>query len=205
MGSLKEGTVALNIDDSVLRDRIRLLLKTRGIKAVDAVEACEETLIHLIVTDRKDVDCEEVHILPVGKEVDEEKLLESIDILGRTPKRCGEVVIGVDPGLTIGVAALCRNSVIDVNVSNDVDQLVDWMRKIIEIVKPPSTRIRIGKGEKWKETLDAVKRSGINETCIQLVDERNTTKTPLPGKWRRYGRDVRAAIKIALKVLQPTA
>lgn len=196
------GPIALHIaDNPELKDRIRFILKTKGIEAVEIGETVGETPFNLVITDRKEAKFKgEVKTLFVHEKLNEDELLESISLLSKLPRRCDEVVIGIDPGLTIGAAALCRNSLIDVSVAGDIAQLINWIEKVDRIVKPSSTRIRIGRGEKWRETFDAIGKLRIKAMSIELVDEARTTKPPLQGKRAKYGKDVEAAIKIALKL-----
>ena len=196
----ERGRIGLRIKDEGLRSQISFLLRTEAIEAED-ISSMEgvEGLYKVVITDEKP-RVERPGILVVKEGFQPKDLFKAIRVLERLPRRIDSLTIGVDPGEKIGSAALCSNELIDFHTSHEVSSLIQWIEWLLGLVKPPSVRVRVGRGDRWREIVEAVKEKGWEGVKVEVVDEKETTKGFSPWDGWDLGKDVRAAIRIALKV-----
>ncbi len=191
--------VGLYMEGEKFRDHVKFALKARGIRAED-IQDIQRTQFNVILTNRKDIPPGlEAKIAPVEEGFSEEELVWTIRVLEKLPSIGEEVIVGVDPGKRMGAVALCRNILIDAQATDDTSELVDWISGIRRIAEPKTLKVRVGRGERWSKILDALEKGGWAEMEVEAVDESHTTKSL--NHWnRRYGKDVSAAIRIALRL-----
>ena len=110
-----------------------------------------------------------------------------------------DILIGIDPGATIGVAMFYGGRELGGATSNSVERLVDSLAALAEEVPHSSVTVKIGGGEP-KSSLKLAKllRERLPPSAsIEIVDESGTTA----GKRGAVGatKDQRAASKIAFR------
>ncbi|MGQ9781687.1 MAG: hypothetical protein ACUVQ8_05475 [Nitrososphaeria archaeon] len=117
--------------------------------------------------------------------------------LFRTTKE--SLLVGVDPGKRMGIAAYFGNRLI---VNDVIFPWEDAVLFIVEILKMGFNRkvLKIGQGDrKTAEELKKVVQSRFNDIEIYLVDERRTTKTAKKKGNQGKEKDKISAVEIAHK------
>lgn len=191
--------VGLYIEEERLRDHVKFILKAKGIIA-EKVQGIQSSPFKVVLTDRRYVPLGfETKTATVEEGFSEEDLIWAIEVLEKLPSLGEEVVVGVDPGKKMGAAALCKNILIDSQVTDDTSKLVDWINRIRRIAETKILMVRVGRGERCREILEALEEQSWEGMEVEAVDESNTTKS-LTQRSSRYGKDVGAAIRIALRV-----
>ncbi len=191
--------VGLYIEDEKFRDHVKFILKARGIVAIDA-QNIQNAPFDVVLTDGRSVPPGlTTKTMSVEKGFSDEELVWAIEVLMKLPGVGKKVVVGIDPGKKMGAAVLCGNILIDSKVTDKTSELKDWIDEIRKIAKPKIMKVRVGKGERWMEIVDALEEGSCIGMKVEAVDESHTTKSL--AQWNRcYGKDVVAAIRIALRV-----
>jgi RNase H-fold protein (predicted Holliday junction resolvase) len=112
-------------------------------------------------------------------------------------RKLEEILVGVDPGDTLGIAIFSEGSLLDKMALPSSNRTIDELRKIIENYKAKRVIVKIGNGAKYQRNF-LIKRLKRANWLIELVDERNTTTL----KAHRE-KDMDAAVLIALKQGKP--
>ena len=154
----------------------------------------EEKKYDITVTDGGKI-ISEPRTINVSRELDVNDFLEKISILFNLPEKAEKLTVGVDPGVRIGAAALCSNVLLTWRTFRDIDALVDWIERIVEITRLKEVEVKVGKGWRSDEIIGKILESKIG--CVRLIDERNTTRG-LKLK-QKLDREVLSAVRIALK------
>lgn len=115
----------------------------------------------------------------------------------------GKLIVGIDPGSRIGVAAFYGDEEIYSNILSSADQVVRRVCKLQELTKNSDGEniIRVGNGDlKLAVTIVKGLKRGVGQaTRIELVDERGTSSNINIKPNRRGVRDMRAAAIIAFR------
>ncbi len=110
-----------------------------------------------------------------------------------------ELVIGIDPGKNIGVAAVADGDFLEGKVFRDIDSAVNFVKQIVERYPAVKTIIKIGIGSPEYEELTLRISSEVKGVQrVLLVDESGSGRKGLE-KFRRLPKDVISAISIAMR------
>lgn len=110
------------------------------------------------------------------------------------------IIIGIDPGKRIGMAAYYRQRELMSDVSNSIDEIISKVVRLISITHVKRKIIRIGNGEPdvaERIANELLKR--LKDAIIELVDERGTSSLSKIKPSKKLVRDQRSAMIIALR------
>ncbi len=112
------------------------------------------------------------------------------------------LIIGIDPGMRIGVAVIGDGEVIDLVVFHSFERLERYIENIVSNCPFRICKIKIGNGEKWYEIATELKKSVIFDKRItmEIIDEGGSNSHGIIGtviNWV-HDKDLASAIKIAL-------
>jgi hypothetical protein len=121
-------------------------------------------------------------------------------VLGK--EHFGKMVIGVDPGKTLGLAVLVDGRVIETKNCYSVAETLNKINSILQNFESDtatSISVRIGDGApKYKEKLlCSLDRALPQNVLLESVSEAGTDRCSNDSKHRRGLRDIMSAIKIA--------
>jgi len=110
-----------------------------------------------------------------------------------------EVVIGVDPGRTFGVAIIGDGRVLETANCSSLKETIDTILKALEKVPAAINRVRIGNGAPvhTKELLHSLNKTLPKESVIEIVCEAGTSQPAKGMTHRREAKNKTSAIKIA--------
>ncbi len=110
-----------------------------------------------------------------------------------------EVVIGVDPGRTFGVAVMGDGRILETANCSSLKETMDIILKALEKVPATINRVRIGDGAPvyTKEILHLLDEALPKETAIEVVCEAGTSQPAKGTAHRREVKNKTSAIKIA--------
>lgn len=110
-----------------------------------------------------------------------------------------EVVIGVDPGRTFGVAVMGDGRILETANCSSLKETMDRILKALEKVPATINRVRIGDGAPvyTKEILHLLDEALPKETAIEVVCEAGTSQPAKGTAHRREVKNKTSAIKIA--------
>jgi hypothetical protein len=110
------------------------------------------------------------------------------------------IVIGIDPGKRIGIAAYYRQKELMGDILNSVDETIVKVVKLMENTHAKKKIVRIGNGEpEMAEKMANELSKRLKNTIIELVDERGTSTLSKIKSSKKVGRDQRSAMIIALR------
>ena len=165
--------IVLDFHDKKMEEKVLYVLKNR-MKKVKVVKKEEIKEKYILITDNKGKKNERGFIIRISDKVDLDKLIENVRVLMKMPTDIDKMFVGIDPGKRIGVAILCANILVDAWVSHDPDEVIERIKRVIEIICPEKIVIRIGRGEYSREILSRALKEGFYD--VRLVDETLTTR-----------------------------
>jgi hypothetical protein len=151
-----------------------------------------------IITTRSELGLFSVVTIPI-EDLDENPLIMEGQILAKTLKENKRVIlIGVDPGLRMGVVVFYGGTALGSFTVNSIDVL-EW--KILSLVRniPHSDAvIKVGDGApELSRKIIWIMTERLPEAKVEVVDERGTTINRMKSKGQT--KDQRAAERIALR------
>lgn len=110
-----------------------------------------------------------------------------------------EVVIGVDPGRTFGVAVIGDGRILETANCSSLKETMDTILKALDNVPAAINRVRVGDGAPvyTKELLHSLNEALPKETAIEVVCEAGTSQPTKGMAHRREVKNKASAIKIA--------
>ncbi|MFQ5951111.1 MAG: hypothetical protein ACE5KH_03400, partial [Candidatus Geothermarchaeales archaeon] len=193
-------SVGLLIGDEKQRERIHSIVKVAGITAHIVSSPHDGGPWRLLLTDRDDIEpSARYRTVKVTTGLRDRNLLRLIRLLRGAPRKVGNMLVGIDPGKRIGTAAFVGNELIDALATDGPGEVLMWLRDLMSVLAPQHVRIRIGLGQRWREIHETILDSLSEEVTVEFVDEKSTTRTYSYTE-RKFGKDISAAIKIALKL-----
>ncbi len=137
----------------------------------------------------------------VPKSFNSAYLYSNILAIKESKKRFKSLTIGIDPGKTIGMAAILDEEDIIFN-ANTFSHPVEVVKEIIMLffnVEVDEFNIKIGNGGKTvrDEIIKRLKKIFQNKVEIKIVDEKNTSKFSNKSLRKQYNKHIVSAIKIA--------
>jgi hypothetical protein len=151
-----------------------------------------------IITTKNEVGLFSVVTIPV-EDLDENPLIMEGQILSKTVKESKRVIlIGVDPGLRIGVVVFYGGFGLGSFTVNSVDALQWRIQSLVRNVPHTDLIIKVGDGApKLSRSIIGAMVEHLPDAKVEVVDERGTTLNKL--RSRGLTKDQRAAERIALR------
>lgn len=149
-----------------------------------------------IITTKNELPIFEGVSIPI-EELDENPLIMEGQILARTLREARQVLlIGIDPGLRIGVAIYYGGARLGSLTVNSVDLLQQKIISVVQRIPHKRATIRIGDGyPRQSRTIAQTMASRLPETVIEIVNEKGTSLSNQKGMTR----DQVAAARIAFR------
>jgi hypothetical protein len=149
-----------------------------------------------VLTTRSELPIFEGVSIPI-EELDENPLIMEGQILARTLRETRRVLlIGVDPGLRIGVAVYYGGVRLGSMTVDSVDSLQQKIRGVVKSVPHQKAMVRIGDGyPKQSRVIAETVAMELPETIVEIVDEKGTSQNNERGTTR----DQVAAARIAFR------
>lgn len=109
------------------------------------------------------------------------------------------LVIGVDPGRTIGVAALGDGKLLEALKCSSLDETTNTILTILKRVPAAAKTVKIGNGAptQTKELLKSLDEALPGDATLEVVCEAGTSQLARETTHRREARDTLSALKIA--------
>jgi hypothetical protein len=118
-------------------------------------------------------------------------------VLSRLAKGKGTLLVGVDPGSRIGLAAFYGESMLTSRTLNDSEGLSELVSNLMAVTESARSVVRIGNGNPLLAASLAERLQGSAQgASIEIVDESGTSDT---GGSRGMKRDQGAAARIAFR------
>ena len=138
------------------------------------------------------------NILFLEDKTNPESILDEAQLIINGKKQYSEVVIGVDPGETCGIAILCDNKVLE-TMTTTMENAATLVMKNLKRFPAEKKIVRIGDGNPVKSTnlLRSLVLYLQEDTTLELVREAGTSRISNKSFNRRVLRDSLSAIKIA--------
>ena len=138
------------------------------------------------------------NILFLEDKTNPESVLDEALLIISGKKQYSEVVIGVDPGETCGIAILCDNKVLETTTTT-MENAATIVMKNLKRFPAEKKIVRIGDGNSVKSTnlLRSLVLYLQEDTTLELVREAGTSRISNKSFNRRVLRDSLSAIKIA--------
>ena len=174
----------------------RRSLSFLSLKPTDAVPLDVKVVI---TTERERRRVKHPQVLVFEEENDPAEIVDKAIRLFQGKTSYGEVLIGVDPGRTFGVAVIGDGRILETANRLSLKETVDAILKALDKVPAEISRVRIGDGATvyTKELLHLLDEALPKETAIEVVCEAGTSQ---PAKGMAHRREVKnkaSAIKIA--------
>lgn len=134
----------------------------------------------------------------VVEELDDDPGVVRSQILSRLAGGAGALMIGIDPGLRIGMAAFYGEMRLASHTFNSRDRLCSSVVRLVRKTEATKSLIRIGNGNPTIANWIAVKLTTcLPKTVIEIVDESGTSlRNP---RTKGMQRDQSAAVRIAFR------
>ena len=137
-------------------------------------------------------------------------VVEKVKCLLRGKDRYRTLILGIDPGVKIGLVILGDNELCKATVFNSVEDLISTVKLALLNMPYERARVRIGNGEKSARVVNEIlnfiekyksKELKEKEIVIELVDETRTYNIPavFKGKMGNIPKDVISALNIAVR------
>ena len=138
------------------------------------------------------------NILFLDNKSNTESILDEALLIISGKKQYSEVVIGVDPGETCGIAILCDNKVLE-TMTTTMENAAILVMKNLKRFPAEKKIVRIGDGNpvKSRNLLRSLVLFLQEDTTLELVREAGTSRISNKSFNRRVLRDSLSAIKIA--------
>ena len=138
------------------------------------------------------------HILISEQKTNPESLIDQALLIIQGKRRYTEVIIGVDPGETCGIAILCDNKVLETMTTN-MENAADLITKNLRRFPAEKKVVRIGDGTpaNTKNLLNLLFLYLQKDIILELVHEAGTSRILNKSFNRRIIRDSISAIRIA--------
>jgi len=146
------------------------------------------------------VFCEEGNLDRVVEEA-------SAIIQGLDGKSFDELLVGIDPGKTIGLAVVSRGVVLNSSTKHSLKDVFQTLEQTIQSLKPKRVLVKVGTGgclnQEFKEKVEDFAGFVWEKFKVPLkvlfVDEKNTTTIVKRRKIKKREKDMFSAVEIALR------
>lgn len=196
-GERRNRAVALRTDDLRLYHRLVPVFETRGIPIVGLGPGEDVPASVMVLLDGPEDDPRSVPV----REDDEATLLAAFQRLDDRPTASGpdgyrEVVFGIDPGETIGLAVVADGMALMVAEAHDAESAVDRLARWRTGLQTSSWRLHVGDGApEVGATIQAAATVTLPDMpCVFVPESRTTPKAAITGS-----RHTDAAVHIAMR------
>lgn len=123
---------------------------------------------------------------------------EAIRVIQRK-KSYEQVVVGVDPGKTFGLAILGDGNVLETVTCSSLEETLNTILKMLDTTPAITNVVKIGNGVPayTKQLLSLLDEALPEETAMEIVSEAGTSRFEREATHRREAKDVMSAIKIS--------
>jgi hypothetical protein len=180
-------------------------LKEQKIPFISLVpgESVPAKILMVITTEREKhlVSHQKILVLHYKDELD--RLVEQVEVLLLGKEEYKKIVIGVDPGVAVGLVALADGKVIEEGNCFSTKELIDSILKIIRNVDFEVTNVSINMGNGvpvYKELLEGLDSALPPQVVLEVVSEAGTNKPLKENKHSRGVRHINSAKRIAGRV-----
>ncbi len=190
--------IALITDNPLFYYEAAKELKSRGM-GFSTLEFSEEIpqFITVVLTSEQEKDRIDFQNVVSGKDA-RAVVNEAVKFIAGVNDSCGEIIIGIDPGLKPGIAVLTENRIVDIYHQNSPEDTLETVREIISTYNGRNVRIKVGTGGGvYRLRILRLLQENF-DIQIEMVDESSTTPNT-KGKKAEATKDIIAAINIALK------
>lgn len=138
------------------------------------------------------------NILTLEEKTNPESIIDEALLIIQGKQQYSEVVIGVDPGETCGIAILCDNKVLE-TLTTTLEEAANLVLKNLKRFPAEKKIVRVGDGNptNTKDLLKSLSLSLQEDITLELVREAGTSRVSNKSFNRRVLRDSVSAIKIA--------
>jgi hypothetical protein len=159
----------------------------------DNSDECE-----LVLTTSKEAHLFRRRDVMIGEELDSDPDVTRGQILSRLTGGGGTLLIGIDPGLRMGMAAFYGETKVASHTFNSMDRLCAAVLKLVGSVRAVRSTIRIGNGNpSIADTLASTLMAHLPDTTVEIVDESGTSLRHKRAKGMQT--DQSAAARIAFR------
>ena len=139
------------------------------------------------------------NVLVFNEETDATPVVDEAIKTVQGKKNLEKIVVGVDPGETVGLAILGDGNVLETFTCSSLEETVSTVLRMLEKLQTITSIVRIGKGAPLytKQLLDLLDETLPEEVEIEVVSEEGTSRFDRETVHRRDVKDVMSAIKIA--------
>jgi len=177
-------------------------LKNRGIPFLSIVpgEPIPSSVKVAITTEGEKHLVKHPRVLTYNVESDPSNVVDEALRLSSNRDFYGELVIGVDPGKTFGIAVLADGKTLKRGETSSIEETIDLILTELRRVPSKSRRIRVGVGvpDVAEEIARRLEASLPQDTIIEMVDEEGTSTSRDIGVKRKL-KNADSAVRIALK------
>ncbi|MEM2341210.1 MAG: hypothetical protein QXX94_00965 [Candidatus Bathyarchaeia archaeon] len=177
-------------------------LKSKGISFISLVpgEPIPQSIEVVLTTDSEKSLINHQQIITYDPETDPSNIVNNALRIIMSKNFYEELIIGVDPGKTFGIAVLADGKILRREEFSNIEEAIDTV--FVELKRTPSKTqiIRIGKGVSnlAEEFTRRLEKSLPENVVIEMVDETGTSTLKNAGFKRKIS-DADSAIKIASK------
>lgn len=183
--------------DSTAYYQILSQLKQTGFRFVSMVpsEVSDEESA-LVITTRKESDM--IGGVSVAiEDLDQNPMVMRGQLLARMVNGAKRLVVGIDPGRRMGVAAFYEDTRIGSLTLSSVEEVSDTVTHIIKATPNSGVTVKIGDGDiRLARELGTSLKKSLGEVLVEIVDESGTS---LGGIRKGLTRDQSSATRIAFR------
>ncbi len=165
--------------------------------------------VRVVFTTRDEAAYVKHHTILFCEEKNLDRVVEeaSAIIQGLDGKSFDELVVGIDPGKTIGLAVVNRGVVLKSSTHQSFKEVFQTLDQTIQSLKPKKVLVKVGMGGclnlDLKKEIDNFTKLMQDKFNIPLkvlfVDEKNTTTIIKRRKIKKREKDIASAVEIALR------
>jgi hypothetical protein len=139
------------------------------------------------------------NVLLFEQDSNPESLVDQALLIVQGKQGYEKVVVGVDPGKTIGIAILGDNKVLETVTSSNLEDAVHLILDSLKRFPAEVKVVRVGEGPpEYTKTLLALLNDALPEdTLVEIISEAGTSRLTSNSVNRRVIKDAVSAIKIA--------
>jgi hypothetical protein len=157
------------------------------------------TIKVVITTEKERHLVKHPNVLVFNEETDATPIVNEAIKTVQGKKNYEKVVVGVDPGKTVGLAILGDENVLETLTCSSLEETVNSILRMLEKPQAINNRVKIGNGAPLytKQLLDLLDEALPEEVGIEIVSEEGTSRFGKETVHRRDVKDVMSAIRIA--------
>lgn len=177
-------------------------LKEQNVPFISLVpgESVPAKILMVITTEQEKHLANHQKILVLHGEDELNRLVEHVKVFLLGKEAYKKIVVGVDPGVAVGVIALADGKVIEEGNCFSTKELIDSILKIIRNVDFAVTNVSVKMGNGvpvYKELLEGLDVALPPQVVLEVVNEAGTNKPLKENKRSRRVRHISSAINIA--------